>query len=202
MKPRVSALVAMARNRVIGFNNALPWHLPPDLKRFKLLTMGHPIIMGRKTYESIGRPLPGRISIIITRQADYDVPGDAIVVDSLAQALHAGGGKARGHVNAGSMTEGEAFVIGGAEIFRQALPLCDRIYITEIQADFEGDVLFPEFNLEEWIESSRERCRWDGGENNSSTLDYHLVMLDRKSGKKNGSRLSPRYPEVYRFVRP
>ncbi|PTR17157.1 dihydrofolate reductase [Nitrosospira sp. Nsp2] len=189
MKPRVSALVAMARNRVIGSNNALPWHLPPDLKRFKLLTMGHPIIMGRKTYESIGRPLPGRISIIITRQADYEVPG-AIVVDSLAQALHAGGGKAQEHANAGSMAEGEAFVIGGAEIFRQALPLCDRIYITEIQADFEGDVLFPEFNMEEWIETSRERCRWDG-EGDGGGLDYHFVVLDRKSDKKNGSPSEP-----------
>jgi dihydrofolate reductase len=190
MKPRVSALVAMARNRVIGCNNALPWHLPPDLKHFKSLTMGHPIIMGRKTYESIGRPLPGRISIIVTRQADYEVPG-AIVVDSIAQALHAVDGKAQEHNNPDSTADGEAFVIGGAEIFRQALPLCDRIYITEIQADFEGDVLFPEFNLEEWIESSREWCHWDGGANNSSTLDYHFVMLDRKSGKKNGSPSKP-----------
>jgi dihydrofolate reductase len=190
MKLRLSALVAMARNRVIGCNNALPWYLPPDLKHFKSLTMGHPIIMGRKTYESIGRPLPGRISIIVTRQVNYKVPG-AIVVDSIAQALRAIEGKAQEHDNPGSMTDGEAFVIGGAEIFRQALPLCGRIYITEIQADFEGDVLFPEFNLEEWIELSRERCHWDGGENNSSTMDYHFVMLDRKTGKKNGSRSQP-----------
>ena len=88
MKSRVSALVAMAKNRVIGCNNALPWHLPPDLKHFRSLTMGHPIIMGRKTYESIGRPLPGRISIIVTRQAGYQVAG-AIVVSSLARALQA-----------------------------------------------------------------------------------------------------------------
>jgi dihydrofolate reductase len=190
MKSRVSALVAMAMNRVIGCNNALPWHLPPDLKRFKSLTMGHPIIMGRKTYESIGRPLPGRISIIVTRQLDYQVPG-TIVVDSLTQALHVADDKAQEYVNAASMADGEAFVIGGAEIFRHALPFCDRIYITEIQADFEGDVLFPEFNLGEWIETSRERCRWDGGENSSGGLDYHFIVLDRKSGKKNGDPPGP-----------
>jgi dihydrofolate reductase len=131
MKSRISALVAMARNRVIGCKNALPWHLPPDLKRFKSLTMGHPIIMGRKTYESIGMPLPGRISIIVTRQADYHVSG-AIVVDSLTQALQACSGKAQGPVIPGSGADEETFVIGGAEIFRQALPLCDRIYLTEI----------------------------------------------------------------------
>jgi dihydrofolate reductase len=180
MNFRLSALVAMAKNRVIGCNNALPWHLPPDLKHFKSLTMGHPIIMGRKTYESIGRPLPGRLSIIVTRQASYQVPG-AIVVGSLAQALQAAQCKRDEHADSGSMADGEAFVIGGAEIFRQTLPLCDRIYITEIQADFEGDILFPEFNLEEWIEMSRDRQSWDEG-----TLDYHFVVLDRKNQKKSG----------------
>jgi dihydrofolate reductase len=189
MKSRISALVAMARNRVIGCNNALPWHLPPDLKRFKSLTMGHPIIMGRKTYESIGRPLPGRISIIVTRQADYYVSG-AIVVDSLAQALRACSGKAQEHVIPGSGADEEAFVIGGAEIFRQALPLCDRIYLTEIQADFGGDALFPQFDHDQWVETSRERCHWDGGGDNGA-LDYDFVVLDRKSGKKNGDLFEP-----------
>lgn len=180
MKSRLSALVAMAKNRVIGCNNALPWHLPPDLKHFKSLTMGHPIIMGRKTYESIGRPLPGRISIIVTRQAGYQVSG-AIVVGSLAQALQAARRKGNEHADLGSAADGETFIIGGAEIFRQALPLCDRIYITEIQADFAGDILFPEFNLEEWIEMSRDRCSWDEG-----TLGYHFVVLDRKNKKESG----------------
>jgi dihydrofolate reductase len=194
MKSRISALVAMARNRVIGCKNALPWHLPPDLKRFKSLTMGHPIIMGRKTYESIGMPLPGRISIIVTRQADYHVSG-AIVVDSLTQALQACSGKAQGPVIPGSGADEETFVIGGAEIFRQALPLCDRIYLTEIQADFGGDALFPQFDQDQWVETSRERCHWDGGGDNGA-LDYDFVVLDRESGKKNGDYLSPRYPEV------
>jgi|RhiMethySRZTD1v2_1073278.scaffolds.fasta_scaffold810767_2 dihydrofolate reductase len=180
MNFRLSALVAMAKNRVIGCNNALPWHLPPDLKHFKSLTMGHPIIMGRKTYESIGRPLPGRISIIVTRQAGYQVSG-AIVVGSLAQALQAARRKGDEHADLGSAADGETFIIGGAEIFRQALPLCDRIYITEIQADFAGDILFPEFNLEEWIEMSRDRCSWDEG-----TLGYHFVVLDRKNKKESG----------------
>jgi dihydrofolate reductase len=180
MRLRVSALVAMAKNRVMGCNNALPWHLPPDLKHFRSLTMGHPIIMGRKTYESIGRPLPGRISIIVTRQAGYQVSG-AIVVSSPARALQAAQRKGDEHSGSGSAADGEAFIIGGAEIFRQTLPLCDRIYITEIQADFQGDVLFPEFNLEEWIEMSRDRRSWNEG-----TLDYHFVVLDRKDRKKSG----------------
>jgi dihydrofolate reductase len=189
MNSRVSALVAMARNRVIGFKNALPWHLPPDLKRFKSLTMGHPIIMGRKTYESIGRPLPGRISIIVTRQADYQAPG-AIVVDSLTQALQAGDAEAQQHSHSRSDQGAEAFIIGGAEIFRQALPFCDRIYLTEIQADFEGDILFPELHLEEWVEILRERYRWDAG-GDSGALDYHFVMLDRESRKRNGNPPEP-----------
>jgi dihydrofolate reductase len=189
MKSRISALVAMARNRVIGCNNALPWHLPPDLKRFKSLTMGHPIIMGRKTYESIGRPLPGRINIIVTRQADYHVSG-AIVVDSLAQALRACAGKGQEYINPGSAADEEAFVIGGAEIFRQALPLCDRIYLTEIQADFSGDALFPQFDHDQWVETSRERCHWGGG-GDSGALDYDFVVLDRKSGKKSGDLSEP-----------
>jgi dihydrofolate reductase len=174
MNPRLSALVAMARNRVIGKNNALPWRLPPDLKRFKALTMGHPIIMGRKTFESIGRPLPGRICIIVTRQPGYTVK-DAIVVNSIAEALEACSTNAAEYVPALVATDRENFVIGGAEIFRQALPMCDRLYITEIQKDFEGDTLFPEFNHDEWMEVSREEHMNDNG------LEYHFVVLDRKT---------------------
>src|SRR3982751_4979801 len=111
MNFRLSALVAMAKNRVIGCNNALPWHLPPDLKHFRSLTVGHPIIMGRKTYESIGRPLPGRISIIVTRQAGYQVSG-AIVVRSLARALQAARRKGNEGPGSGSAADGEAFIFG------------------------------------------------------------------------------------------
>ncbi|HEX8873482.1 MAG TPA: dihydrofolate reductase [Nitrosospira sp.] len=171
MRPRLSALVAMARNRVIGRNNALPWRLPPDLKRFKALTMGHAIIMGRKTFESIGRPLPGRTSIIVTRQPGYTAR-DAIVVGSIADALEACSANAADT----PASYRENFVIGGAEIFRQTLPMCDRLHITEIQRDFEGDVLFPEFNHDEWVEVSCEKHRDDSG------LEYHFVVFDRKTG--------------------
>jgi dihydrofolate reductase len=164
--PHVSILVAMAKNRVIGRNNALPWQLPPDLKRFKQLTMGHHIVMGRKTYESIGRPLPGRTSVIITRQPDYQVPG-AIVVASIDQALKV--------CSEGKEVDQEIFVIGGAQIYRQSLGLCQRIYITEIQQEFDGDTLFPELNQQEWREISREKYRLNDGDG----LEYHFVVLDR-----------------------
>jgi dihydrofolate reductase len=165
--PHISILVAMAKNRVIGRNNALPWQLPPDLRRFKELTMGHHIVMGRKTYESIGRPLPGRTNVIITRQAGYQVPG-AIVVASIDQALKV--------CSAGKEVDQEIFVIGGAQIYRQSLGLCQRIYITEIQQEFDGDTLFPELNQQEWREISREKHRL----NDDDGLEYHFVALDRR----------------------
>ena len=166
--PRFSILVAMAKNRVIGKNNTLPWRLSADLKRFKQLTMGHHIIMGRKTYESIGRPLPGRTSVIVTRQPDYQVPG-AIVVGSIAEALKV--------CNEEKDMNQESFVIGGAEIYQQALELCQRMYITEIQQEFDGDTLFPEFNPQEWREIFREKHRLDEDDG----LEYHFVVLDRKT---------------------
>ncbi len=165
-RSHLSILVAMAKNRVIGKDNTLPWQLPPDLKHFKQLTMGHHIVMGRKTYESIGRPLPGRTSIIITRQPDYQVPG-AIVVASIDQALKVS--------SEGQEIGQEIFVIGGAEIYQQALELCQRIYITEIQQEFDGDTLFPELNQQEWREISREKHRLNDG----GGLEYHFVVLDR-----------------------
>ncbi len=163
---RLSILVAMAKNRVIGKDNTLPWRLPSDLKRFKALTMGHPIIMGRKTYESIGKPLPGRTSIIVTRQSGYEVEG-ATVVGSVATALRTC------YNNPDTV---ESFVIGGADIFQQALTVCDRLYITEIQRDFDGDVLFPKFNRGEWRETLREKYCLDEDDG----LEYHFMILDRK----------------------
>ncbi|SCX82297.1 dihydrofolate reductase [Nitrosospira sp. Nl5] len=168
-RQRLSLLVAMSQNRVIGKDNVLPWRLPSDLKRFKALTMGHSIIMGRKTYESIGKPLPGRTCIIVTRRPDYEVEG-AIVVGSIPEALDVCYKKT-------TDMETESFVIGGTEIFRQTLPLCNRLYLTEIQRDFDGDVLFPEFNYDEWRETSREKYRLD--EDNG--LEYDFVILDRKN---------------------
>ncbi|WP_394808483.1 dihydrofolate reductase [Nitrosomonas sp.] len=164
---RLSLLVAMARNRVIGRNNKLPWHLSADLKHFKFLTMGQTILMGRKTYESIGKPLPGRINIIITRQAGYEVPG-AIVVNSIDDALLM--------CEKNRSINGENFIIGGEELYRQTLKICQRMYITEIQRDFEGDVCFPEFDPNEWEETQRDKHISE----NDTNLEYHFVILDRK----------------------
>ncbi|HEY8887625.1 MAG TPA: dihydrofolate reductase [Gallionella sp.] len=162
MKPRVSLIVAMAKNHVIGVNNTLPWRLPADLKHFKTLTMGHHIVMGRKTYESIGKPLPGRTSVVVTRNAGYSVPG-VIVVNSLPAAISACG------------DDDEIFVIGGAELYLQAIALADRIYLTEIDLDIHGDAHFPEFNRDEWHEVSREI----GTQLEPQPLQYHFVIYQR-----------------------
>jgi len=140
---RVSVIVAMARNRVIGANGAIPWHLPEELKRFKSLTMGHHIIMGRKTYESIGRLLPGRTTVIVTRNPGYRVPG-AVIAHSLEEALTACG------------DDDEIFVIGGAELYAQALRLAGRLYLTTVEADIPGDTYMPEFQSGDWRELSSE----------------------------------------------
>ncbi len=133
----ISIIVAMSENRVIGRSGDLPWHLPADLKRFKALTTGHSIIMGRKTFDSIGRPLPNRTSIVITRNADYR-PEGIIVVDCLDEALK--------RSEAGK----QVFIIGGGEIYRLALPRADRLYITMVHAMVEGDTFFPELLESEW----------------------------------------------------
>ena len=149
-RPRLSLIVAVARNGVIGKDNRLPWHIPEDLKHFRALTMGHHIIMGRRTWESIGRPLPGRASVVITRDPGYKAPG-AVVARSLAEALAACAG------------DDEVFVIGGAGIFQEALASADRIYLTEVQAEYAGDVWFPPLGPE-WYEVSRETPARDGAE--------------------------------------
>jgi len=140
----ISLIAAIARNRVIGLNNTLPWHLPEDLKRFRALTTGHHIIMGRKTYESLNRLLPNRTTVIVTRNPNYHVPG-ALVAASLPHAIALCGGDA------------EIFVIGGAELYREALQRADRLYITAIDAKYEGDVFFPEFDQATWQEIAREQ---------------------------------------------
>lgn len=164
----LSILVAMAKNRVIGLNNTLPWHLSEDLKRFKALTMGHPIIMGRKTYESIGRPLPGRTNIVITRQQDYSANG-SVVVSSVEDAVKA----AHEYCDEGNT---EIFIIGGEVLFRQTLHLCQRLYITEIQKEFEGDAFFPEFDPDEWDQIMCTRHYSD-----NQHFSYHFVELIRKA---------------------
>lgn len=141
---KLSIIVAVAENGVIGHNNQLIWHLPEDLKMFKRLTSGHPIIMGRKTFESIGKPLPNRTSIIITKNPEFQIEG-CITVHSLEAAIEA----------ANEIEENEAFIIGGAEIYRLALPFADKIYLTEVNHTFVGDTFFPEIDKEIWEEVNR-----------------------------------------------
>jgi dihydrofolate reductase len=137
--PRISLISAMAANRSIGIENRLPWHLPADLRRFKALTMGHPMILGRRTYDSVGRPLPGRPTIVITRQPGWSAPG-VIVTHTLDEALE----------RARELDREELFIGGGEEIFRLALDRADRIYLTRIDQDFPGDTYFPEFDGAGW----------------------------------------------------
>jgi dihydrofolate reductase len=159
---RLTLIAALARNRAIGRDNAMPWRLPEDLRRFKRLTLGHAVIMGRKTFESIGSPLPGRDNIVITRSPDWSPPGCA-VVHSLDAAL------------ASVESRGEAFVIGGAQIYALAMPLAQRLYLTEIERDFDGDAFFPEYDPSAWREVSRERRVESGADG----LGYAFVEYER-----------------------
>jgi len=152
----------MAKNRVIGANNAIPWHLPGELKMFKTITMGHHILMGRNTWESIGRLLPGRTTVIVTRRRDYQLPG-ALVANSLDQAISACG------------SDSEIFVIGGAQLYASALPRADRIYLTTVDADVEGDTLMPQFDLAQWRERSSQAFIAD----EKNPYDYKLTVYDR-----------------------
>ena len=133
----------MARNRVIGVKGAIPWHLPNELQRFKAVTMGHHLIMGRRTWESIGRPLPGRTSIVVTRQRAYRAPG-AVVAHSLDEAIARCG------------ADEEIFVIGGAELYAEALPRASRLYLTLVDADVEGDTWMPALDSRSWRETASE----------------------------------------------
>ena len=138
----VSLIVAMSENRVIGQAGQLPWRLSSDLRRFQRLTMGHHLVMGRKTWESIGRPLPGRTSLVLTRHPDYRAPGACIVPD-LSSAIQAANG------------DEEVFVIGGGQIYREALPLVGRIYMTLVHAHVDGDTMFPELDAQTWYVTER-----------------------------------------------
>ena len=162
---RISLIIAVAQNGAIGHENQLIWHLPDDLKQFKRLTTGHPIIMGRKTFESIGKPLPNRTSIVITRSKNWAFEG-VIVVHSVEEALEV----------AGQTGTDEAFVIGGAEIYRLTLPIANKIYLTEVKADFEGDAHFVIPNLEDWQEVSRAPHAVD----EKHTIAFDFVELVRK----------------------
>ncbi len=152
-KMRLSLIVAMANNRTIGLNNTLPWHLPGDLKYFKSITMGKPIVMGRKTFDSIGKPLPGRLNIVITRNTNWSFSGVEVAL-SLDQAKNI--------VSLMDESMSEIMVIGGSEIYSTAIDQADRLYITRVQASFEGDTFFPLFDEEIWHEVSRQEPEQQG----------------------------------------
>jgi len=152
----------MAKNRVIGADGKIPWHLPAELAMFKRITMGHHIIMGRNTWESIGRLLPGRTAVIVTRQRDYNVAG-ALIAESLEAAL--------------SMCRGddEIFAIGGGQLYVGALPVSNRIYLTEVDAEVRGDTFMPEFSLSDWRAVSVESHPAD----DENQYNYKLTVYDR-----------------------
>lgn len=165
---KLSLIVALAENRVIGRDNKLPWYLPNDLQYFKKVTMGKPIIMGRKTFDSIGKPLPGRTNIVITRQEGYQ-PDNVKVVNSLATA--------KALAESICLIEGqeEAMIIGGAEIYRLALAECDRLYLTLVHAEVEGDAFFPECDMASWKEVARE----DYPAQEPNPYDYSFVVYEK-----------------------
>ena len=155
--PKIALVSAVSRNGVIGRNNTLPWRLPADLARFKQLTLGHPIIMGRKTWDSLGRPLPGRRNIVISRQAGLQLGGAECFI-SLQAAIAACAGVE------------QVFVIGGGELYQQALPMAAALYITEVQADIEGDTYFPSIDGEHFEEAQRQSHSAD--ERNEWAFDF------------------------------
>jgi dihydrofolate reductase len=163
----VSIIAAVAANGVIGRDGDLPWRLPADLRFFKHVTMGHHLIMGRKTWDSIGRPLPGRTLVVLTRNPALALPGVRVVHDlpaALAVARAAG--------------DREAFVIGGADVFARALPLADRLYLTRVHAAVEGDVGFPAFDDRAWVEVARE----DHAADEQHALAFSICTLERRTG--------------------
>lgn len=159
---RLSIVAAVAENGVIGLDRGIPWHLPADLAHFKKLTMGKPILMGRKTFESIGRPLPGRHNVVVTRERSLRIEGCS-VAGSFEDALEL------------LKSAEEVMVIGGAEIYRLALPLADRLYLTRVHASFEGDTYFPDYDPDLWREVAIEEHAPDGRNPHA----YSFVILDR-----------------------
>jgi dihydrofolate reductase len=159
---KIAIVVAMADNRVIGRDNQLPWHLPADLRHFRQVTIGKPVLMGRKTHESIGRPLPERTNIVVTRDRSYEAPG-CVVAHSIESALKAAGDRE------------EVMVIGGADFYRQLLPKADRLYLTLVHAEFEGDARFPELDDREWREVERTDCAPDA----NNPWPYSFIRLER-----------------------
>ena len=159
---KISLIVAMASNRTIGINNRLPWHLPADLRKFKKITMGSPILMGRKTYDSIGRPLPGRTNIIISRNQAFQQSGCQVfnkIESAIESCLHLP----------------EVFVIGGSSFYECMLPMADTLYVTEVKQAFAGDTFFPEIQSEHWRETERE----DINDDPDVDFNYSFIKLER-----------------------
>lgn len=162
-QPKISIIVAAAKNNIIGRDNTLIWHIPQDLKHFKKTTMGKPVIMGRKSYESIGKPLPGRRNIVISRNTGAVINENGpYFFSSIEAAIE----------DAGKTETDEIFVIGGGEIYRQSLPLADRIYLTRVEKDYEGDAYFPDLNPHEWHTVSKDHHDGDPS--------FTFYVLDRK----------------------
>ncbi len=168
-KANLSLIAAVAQNGVIGASGGLPWRLPSDLKRFKAVTLGRPVIMGRKTHESIGRLLPGRTNIVVTRSEDKSWPG-VIVAQTLAGAVKLAQQKDG---------DGEIFVIGGGQLYAEAMSSADRLYITHVAATPEGDVFFPVIDDRIWKVASRETI--EAGENDSAEMDFVIYERIKKS---------------------
>jgi dihydrofolate reductase len=163
---KISLIVAASQNNVIGLNNQLPWHLPEDLQYFKAVTMGKPILMGRKTYESIGRPLPGRTNIVLTRDANWSAEG-VVVVNDLDSARAA---SEKACVTAGV---DELMIIGGEQIYRKFLPVADKLYLTKVEAVVEGDAYFPAIDPDQWQQVTEKIPEKIGN------YSYRFVVLER-----------------------
>ena len=166
---KISLIVAMANNRVIGLNNKMPWHLSADLKKFKKITMGSPILMGRKTHESIGKPLSGRTNIILSKNREYRQDG-CLVFNDLETALKKGCESAE-----------EIFVIGGSDLYEAILPIADVIYLTVINKEFQGDTFFPELDLNYWSEVEREDIKDDP----DAAFSYSFLKFEKANKQIN-----------------
>lgn len=159
---KISIIVAVDKNWLIGKRGGLPWRLPADLKHFQVLTTGHTVIMGRKTYDSIGKPLPNRINIVISRNDDLNIPG-CITVKSMQEAIES------------SSNDQEIFVMGGAEIYSQFVPFTQKIYLTKIHHQFDGDIFFPKLDLSEWRETGRQDFEVD----DKNQYKYSFLILEK-----------------------
>ena len=162
----ISQIVAASLNNVIGVNGGMPWHMPTDLKYFKDKTWGHHIVTGRRNYEVEGKALPGRVNIVLTRNPDYKIP-DGIVVHTLEDAIDI----------ARKAGETELFIVGGEEIYKLAMPVTDRIYLTRIHTEVKGDTFYPELDMNIWQEVSREQHKKD----ENDPFDYDFLVYERKN---------------------